>query len=227
MAQAVVTDTKDPNWGLAPVVRITDPNWGAAPSPAPKPGSKASIVGLATSKSAAPIANAAANFAKNPNVPKHAAKIGRVLGGVAPVIAGGMKMGPAGAAIGMAGSAQGAWAGGKTGWFTGKLAQQLMTPVAKVLEAVKPYAQTISTLSGAQALLDLAQMAEPNRTDIGVLGVGKTQDPAARDKFAADWDAWMSNYPKAVGKAKWTALNPTERLTGFKAFMAKQTEGGQ
>lgn len=210
----------------------TDPSWGTPiepmPShePTPQPGSKAAIIMQAASKSVPMAERVAMEAATNPNVPRVTANVGRVVGGAAPVVGGFAKAGPGGAAIGMAGSAQGAWAGGKTGWFTGKLAQQLMTPIAKVMEAVKPYAQALGTLSGAQGVLDLAQMAEPNRTDIGTLGVGKTQDPEARQQFAADWEAWMSAYPKEVGKEKWTALNPTQRLEGFKAFMAKQSEGG-
>lgn len=196
----------------------------SAPEAKPQPGSKAAILSHVAAKAIPVVESGAMNFATNPSVPKMSASAGRVLGGVAPVVAGATKMGPAGAAIGMAGAAQGAWAGGKAGWFTGKLAQQLMTPIAKVMEAVKPYAQGLATLSGAQGVLDLAQMAEPDRTDIGVLGVGKSQDKDARQKFAADWEAWMSNYPKEVGREKWTALNPTQRLEGFKAFMAKQTE---
>lgn len=55
---------------------------------------------------------------------------------------------------------------------------------ASVLERLAPYAQTLSTLSGAQGVLDLAQMAEPNRRDIGVLGVGIGPARSAEDQAA-------------------------------------------
>lgn len=166
------------------------------------------------------------NFATSPNVPKMAAKAGRIIGGAAPVIGGAVKMGPAGAAIGAAGAAQGAWAGGKAGWFTGKLAQNLLMPVARAAEVLAPYAQALSTLSGAQGVLDLAQMAEPNRKDIGFFGVGKTQDKAAQKAFSDAWDNWMATYPRSVGKERWSALKPSERKEAFDQFMQTQTKAG-
>lgn len=96
-------------------------------------------VAVAGGKVATDVASGmASELATNPNVPSAAAKVGRVLGGVAPIVGGAAKGGVGGAAIGMAGAAQGAWAGGKTGWFTGKLAQKLAGPVAAGLEAAAP-----------------------------------------------------------------------------------------
>jgi hypothetical protein len=89
-----------------------------------------------------------------------------------------------GGLIGLAGAAKGAWLGGKTGWFTGKLAQSAAMPVAKVLDAVAPYAQSLATLGGAQSLLDLAQVAEPNRQDIGTLGISVGQPRSDAEKTA-------------------------------------------
>lgn len=138
--------------------------------------SKGGLV-LAGIKAGAPKATEAmAELATSPKVAATAAKIGRVIGGVAPVVGGGATAGPAGAAIGMAGAAHGAWTGGKTGWFTGKLAQNLAAPVASAMESAAPYVQTLGTMSGLQGGLDLAQMADPTRTDIGFLGMGKTPD---------------------------------------------------
>lgn len=131
------------------------------------------------------VANAAAGVATSPTVPLTAAKVGRVVGGLAPVVTGAASGGPVGAMVGMTASAKGAWAGGKTGYFTGKMVQGMAMPVAKVLETVAPYAQALSTLASPQSALDLAQMAEPNRTDIGVLGVGTSDAPrSAEDKAA-------------------------------------------
>jgi hypothetical protein len=119
-----------------------------------------------------PVANAAAEVATNPNVPKMAATIGRTIGAVAPPVAGAIEAGPVGFLAGTAAAAKGAWAGGKTGWFTGKLAQNVAAPIADIMEKAVPYAQAVSTLAGAQGVNDLAQMADPKREDIGTLGVG-------------------------------------------------------
>ncbi len=68
------------------------------------------------------------------------------------------------------------WAAGKGGYFLGKGMQSVAAPVASALEKAAPYAQGLGTLSGVQGALDLAQMAAPQRKDIGFLGVG-TGDP--------------------------------------------------
>lgn len=125
------------------------------------------------------VASVLEEFATSPNVPKIAAQAGRVMGGAAPVIGGGIEFGLPGAMVGVAGSAKGAWLGGKTGWHTGKMVQNLSAPVAQAMEKLAPYAQTLATLSGAQGVLDLAQMAEPDRRDIGFMGVGPHVDVPA------------------------------------------------
>ena len=61
------------------------------------------------------------------------------------------------------------WQAGKGGYWLGKRLQSVAAPVATALEKVAPYA---SALSGAQGGLDLAQMDDPKRQDIGVLGIG-------------------------------------------------------
>lgn len=134
--------------------------------------SKGGLV-LATARAAAPVVTRGVQeLATNPNVPKVAASIGRVAGGLAPVAAGLAEGGVTAPLAGMAAAAKGAWIGGKTGWFTGKLAQNMAAPIAKAIEAVTPYLATVSTLAGAQSALDLAQMADPTRKDIGFLGIG-------------------------------------------------------
>ncbi len=50
----------------------------------------------------------------------------------------------------------------------------MSAPVANALEKLAPYAQGLATLGGVQSGLDLAQAADPNRRDIGILGIGKT-----------------------------------------------------
>ncbi len=135
--------------------------------------SDSGALGLAaTARAIPPAANAAMEVATNPNVPRAMATAGRVIGGIAPAVGGAAEAGPVGAAIGLAAASKGAWAGGKTGYFSGKLLQNVTAPVARALTAIEPYLQTVSTLSGAQGVNDLAQMAEPTRQDIGMLGVG-------------------------------------------------------
>lgn len=127
-------------------------------------------MGLAGLRGLQPIAE---GVATSPTLPKTAASIGRMIGGVAPAIGGAYEAGPIGGLAGLAAAAKGAWAGGKTGWFTGKLMQNMAAPVASGLEKISPL---LGKASGAQGLGDLAQMAEPDRKDIGFLGIGKTQD---------------------------------------------------
>jgi hypothetical protein len=142
-----------------------------------RPQSDSGAVPMAAAGAAIPaMARGAMNFATSPNVPKMGALAGRVLGGISPIAAGAYEAGPVGALAGMAASARGSWAGGKTGWFTGKMLQGIASPVAKGLDAVSPYAQGLSTLGGAGGVGDLAQMAEPNRKDIGTLGIGPSVD---------------------------------------------------
>lgn len=134
--------------------------------PQPQPDSGAlPVAGIAAA--VAPAATLAAEVATNPNVPRGAATLGRISG----AIEGGLKGGPL--AIG-----PGAWAGGKAGWFSGKLMQSAAAPVASVMEKALPYSQALSTVAGAQGVNDLAQMAEPNRTDIGFMGVGSSPQRA-------------------------------------------------
>ncbi len=136
-------------------------------------------IGMAATKSAAPsVGRAVTELATSPSVPRTAAKIGRVVGGVAPIIGGAAAGGSMGAAAASGSAAKGSWAGGKAGWFTGKMLQDMANPVARAAAAAAPYAQALGTASGAAGIGDLAQMAEPNRQDIGILGIGTgTPDP--------------------------------------------------
>lgn len=60
---------------------------------------------------------------------------------------------------------------------------------------LQPYAQTISTVSGAQGVLDLAQMADQTRQDIGTIGVSLNA-PRSKD----DRDAHPALVNAIVGK---------------------------
>lgn len=137
-----------------------------------EPQSDSGALGMrAIGAAIAPAANAAEEFATSPTAALTGSKIGRVIGGVAPIIGGAAEAGPVGALAGVAAASKGSWAGGKTGWFTAKMLQNLAAPVANALNTLKPYAQAINTVSGAQGVLDLAQMADQTRKDIGTLGV--------------------------------------------------------
>lgn len=119
---------------------------------------------MAIGKGLPAAADASMEFATNPQAWKAGKTIGEIGGG----LAGLAKAGPLGAAGGM-------YAGGRAGWRLMNGAQRIASPLASGLEKVAPYAQSASTLSGAQGINDLAQMAEPNRKDIGFLGIGPSQ----------------------------------------------------
>lgn len=142
------------------------PAANASASPKAKtwtPSPSGALALATTGKAVAPTAQALAEFGTNPGVAKTAATAGRVVGGLTSL--------PAGLS-GFGSVQKGAYAGGKAGYFTGKMAQDMARPVSTALEKLAPYAQALSTASGAQGALDLAQMAEPDRKDIGFLGVG-------------------------------------------------------
>lgn len=140
------------------------------------PGSN---LGLGMAAGAAGLASGAPKvameLATNKNVPKVAAAAGKFIGRAAPVVAGYMSHGATGALAGAMGAkaASTAEIGEQVGRMVGRVAQKVAAPVARGFEAVAPYAQgALQTLAGAQGALDLAQMAEPERRDIGVMGIG-------------------------------------------------------
>jgi hypothetical protein len=69
-------------------------------------------------------------------------------------------------------------------WLTRNFGQPAARGISATLEAIAPYAQTLSTLSGAQGVLDLAQVSEPNRQDIGTIGVSIGQPRSDAEKTA-------------------------------------------
>ncbi len=64
------------------------------------------------------------------------------------------------------------WAAGKGGYWLTKGAQSIARPIAGTLQMVAPYGPAVSAVGGAANVGQLAQMAEPNRRDIGFLGAG-------------------------------------------------------
>lgn len=151
---------------------MADPwdKWTVVDEATPSPQSQASTSGtslplIAASKAVPATATLAVEAATNPHVPKIMSTVGQIVGGVEGL----RREGPLGAAAG-------AWTGWKAGYFTGKLAQRLGVPVATLMDRAAPYAQSLATLGGAAGVGDLAQMAEPQRKDIGFLGIGSSVD---------------------------------------------------
>jgi hypothetical protein len=160
-------DDEAPSTPQQPVIQSTDMS----------PGMK-----MATAGKMMPIAaDAAENFATSPTAWKTARGLGELAGGAA-----GLKAGPLGMAAGIYG-------GGKAGYRLSNALQRVAAPVASGLQKIAPYAQMASTLGGAQGVNDLAQMAEPNRKDIGFLGVGPSVNvPGAHPPVVnALWQALM------------------------------------
>lgn len=137
-----------------------------------EPGTKSGLAMAAAGQGIPAAADAALGFATSPTAAKTAGAIGRVVGGVAPTVSALAAGQPMAALAAAAMSGKTSWAGGKAGYYTGKAAQQASGPVAGALQQAAPYSQALSTLGGAQGVLDLAQMSEPDRRDIGMLGVG-------------------------------------------------------
>lgn len=136
-------------------------------------GSSSAAVTAAGASAALPVIRAGAEeLATNPKAWKAGKVIGEVVGGVA----GMLKAGPLGAAGGM-------WVGGKAGWRLTNALQRVAAPIAKAAAAIEPYVKTAQPVIAAQGALDLAQMAEPERADIGVMGVGRT--PSAQQTLAS------------------------------------------
>ena len=153
---------------------------------------------LAGSAAAIPLAaRATMEAATNPGVRRALVGLGQVAGG----IEGAIKGGPLGAA-------GGAWAGGRAGYYTGALAQKMAAPVAAMAEKAAPYAQALSTLSGMQGLLDMAQISDPTRKDIGVGGVTIGDKRAPGDDHPAALNALADAFSQSLAKAPetWHAI---------------------
>lgn len=194
--------SEDPNAGQ---MLSSDPSAGGPEKP-----TDATALALAFAGHVMPtIERATMEFATNPALRKTASDVGQLIGAGA----GMANSGPVGAASGM-------WAGGKAGWRLTSYAQKLGVPVAELAQRVAPYAQALKTISGAQAVLDLAQMAEPTRQDIGVMGVGKTVnvDPEAASQNAAHAKD-VSAKEDAAKSAAWNTLHDDIAAAIHKALL--------
>lgn len=145
-------------------------------------------VTMQTLAKASPVLEHAAEIvATSPNTPKIMAKGVRVGAGLVTAAGAVGKIAsgdPMGAAYAAGAISPAMWAGGKTGWLAGKLLQNVTAPVANALATVAPYLQAVSTLSGAQGITELAQIAEPSRKDVSIIG-HDDRSPAERDAHPA------------------------------------------
>ncbi len=139
-------------------------------------GSGGGLPMFAAAKAVKPVADALYELGSNPDAGKalgNLVKNATTLGGV---VHGAATLNPAEVIA----APKVGWAAGRGGYWLGKNAQSVIQPVATALDAsAKPIASALTKASGAQGLLDLAQMAEPTRKDIGTLGVtlGDPHDP--------------------------------------------------
>jgi hypothetical protein len=158
-------------------------------------GTGALIAGAAKGASGAlsDTANAALKYALTPAsalrvAPETGSAIGQgvtILGGLGTAATAAATGHPIEAGTVLLNTGPAAYFAGRGGWHTAKLANRLMPPAEAAvkqgalnlaLNPVTPYLQSalkaVSAVGGAQGVNDLAQMAEPGRQDIGVLGVG-------------------------------------------------------
>ncbi len=140
------------------------------------------------------VRDAVMGVATSPTLPASLGTAARVGTTTAGVVHGAVTLNPAEV---LAASKAG-WAAGKGGYFLGKGVQAVAEPVASALEKAAPYAQTLSTLSGAQGVLDLAQMANPKRTDIGFLGVGKSLTANDLNMTPEQFAAYEKDHPALI-----------------------------
>lgn len=160
----------------------------------PKDNTGGEALGLTAAE---PAANLATRFAMSPTAARTGGVLGRIAGAVAPPIAGAVSSGPAGFAKGLWSAPIDSWAGGKVGYFGTKMLQSAARPIGSALETVAPYAHA---LSGAQGVGALAQMAEPNRRDIGFLGIGSGTPDPAHPALINDYAAKLRDY--VLGKLR-------------------------
>lgn len=161
-------------------------DWFAAQAP-PPPSPKAALA-LAAAGQAIPVAaKYVTTFAQSPTAAKVGGAIARHATTAAEVARGLVTASP----TDILAAPKAGWFAGKGGYWLTKAAQGVSGPVGAALEKVAPYAQTLLTLAGAQGINDLAQMAEPNRKDIGFLGLGasvpKSELIASAREHGAEW----------------------------------------
>lgn len=168
-----------------------------------KPGTTSGLTLAALSKMTPAAANEALRFATSPTAAKTGGALARgatTLGAVGHGLA--TRNVSEVLAAPMAG-----WAAGKGGYFLTQGMQAMAKPVASALEKVAPYAEKVAAIAGPQGVLDLAQMAEPNRKDIGFLGVGPSvnippqQAKAITDQSYVDAVKWWGTQGKNPSQA--------------------------
>lgn len=115
----------------------------------------------------------AEEVATHPSLVKHSTTAGKAIGALSGIL----KAGPLGADAGSR-------IGGRLTESAATLTQRAAGSIASALEQAAPYAQSLGTLSGAQGVLDLAQMADPHRRDLGFLGVSIGSPRSAEDQAA-------------------------------------------
>lgn len=159
----------DPKAG---VLLSADPSAGLAASASAPSSGGGTLTAALISHLTPYVEHALMEFATNPNAAKTGGAIGRAIGAVAPTAAALSNGDPMGVATGVALSGKTSWAGGKAGWFTTKLAQNLSAHIAKIAEEAEPYISKLQPAIATKAVSDLAQLAEPDRKDIGTFGIG-------------------------------------------------------
>ena len=167
---------------------------GFIPDSAEPQSSKGALMMQAAAKAVPAIATAAYDFGTSPTVAKTASSLARnatTLGGVIQGVA------TASPAQVIAAPREG-WAAGKGAYWLTQGAQSAARPVATALETLKPYAQAISTISGAQGVLDLAQMADQTRKDIGFLGFGHGLKPEDLKMSPEEFTKYQTEHPPLI-----------------------------
>lgn len=217
---------------LASLGQSDAPKAGSAPPTEKAPQGSNAALGMAAAAKAVPAAaTGAMELATNPAVPKAAAAIGRTAGAIIPTAGELLAGNPAAAIAAAAAAGKTSWAGGGAGWGLGKLAQKAAAPLgagnlgpAAALEKVAPYARTLATMSGIQGGLDLAQIAEPERKDIGTLGLGGTP-PKWMTAKVPDTPTIVSmpvaDAVKSLTDAGWPESRAKSYVTQMRKLMAK------
>lgn len=154
-----------------PTLTVADEQPATEPSaPEGKPGTSAGLTLAAIGKMTPAAAWQLLRFGTSPTAAKTGGTLARV-GTTVGAAAHGLATGNLSEVIAapMAG-----WAAGKGGYFGTQMLQAPARVTSALLEKAAP---VISKMSGVQGALDLAQMAAPERRDIGFMGIGGSMAP--------------------------------------------------
>lgn len=142
----------------------------ATPQKAQGGNTDSALVGALTEHLMSYVPKILMNAATHPGLKEAFGALGN-LGGLVGAVGEGIATGHPLAGLAAAGPA--AWAGGKGGYRLGYLTQKFALPMSKVAEEIAPYIKELASRAVAgQGINDWAQMAEPDRKDIGVMGIG-------------------------------------------------------